>query len=70
MCNRDNSSDYPTCKIKQTLKMTITEIDVDTEDEVGSYEEDYDVDEVQISVRDYMKAEICLLYTSPSPRDS
>ena len=43
---RDNSADYPTCKIQQKLNFTITEIDVDTEEEIGSYEEDYDVPDV------------------------
>lgn len=38
--------------------MTITEIDVDTEDEVGSYEEDYDLSEVSVAIRDYIKAEV------------
>ena len=38
--------------------MTITEIDVDTEDEVGSYEEDYDLNEVSLAIRDYIKADL------------
>lgn len=40
---RDPSVDHPSCKISQKLTFTITEIDVDTEDEVGSYEEDYSI---------------------------
>ena len=40
---RDVSFEYPVCKLSQKLTFTITEIDVDTEDEIGSYEEDYDV---------------------------
>jgi len=43
---RDNSAEYPTCKIQQKLTFTITEIDVDTEEEIGSYEEDYEVPDV------------------------
>jgi len=38
--------------------MTITEIDVETEDEVGSYEEDYDLNEVSVAIRDYIKADL------------
>lgn len=49
---------YPHAKVQQSLTLEITEIDVETEDEVGSYEEDYDVDEVQIATRDYMKADL------------
>ena len=36
---------YPQAKIQSSLNYTITEIDVDTEEEVGSYEDDYDFDE-------------------------
>jgi len=52
------SSAYPQAKIKQALSMTITEIDVDTEEEVGSYEEDYDLNEVSVAIRDYIKADL------------
>ncbi len=38
--------------------MTITEIDVDTEEEVGSYEEDYDLAEVSVAIRDYIKSDL------------
>ena len=48
-----------TCKISQKLSFTITEIDVDTEEEVGSYEEEYEVPDVNVAVRDYVRAEIC-----------
>ena len=51
-------SAYPTAKIKAALTMTITEIDLDTEEEVGSYEEDYDIPEVSVAIRDYIKADI------------
>lgn len=51
---REKSLDYPTCKIQQKLNFTITEIDVDTEEEIGSYEEDYDVPDIQLSIRDYV----------------
>mmetsp|Transcript_25968 Transcript_25968/g.32336 ORF Transcript_25968/g.32336 Transcript_25968/m.32336 type:complete len:110 (+) Transcript_25968:2227-2556(+) len=49
---------FPQAKVKASLAMTITEIDVDTEDEVGSYEEDYDLSEVTVAIRDYIKAEL------------
>ena len=52
------SSPFPQAKVKASLSMTITEIDVDTEDEVGSYEEDYDLTEVSVAIRDYMKSEV------------
>ena len=34
---------FPSCKVQQKLTFTITEIDADTEDEIGSYEEDYQI---------------------------
>ena len=40
---RDPLVEYPSCKISQKLFFTITEIDTDTEEEIGSYEEDYAV---------------------------
>ena len=45
------------CKIQQKLQFVITEVDVDTEEEIGSYEEDYDFPEVTLGVRDLIKAE-------------
>jgi coatomer subunit gamma len=36
----------------------ITEIDVDSQDEVGSYDEEYDVPEVTVAIRDYIKADL------------
>jgi UDP-glucose 4-epimerase len=52
-----SQSDDSTCKISQKLAFTITEIDVETEEEVGSYEEDYEFPDVQIAVRDYIHVE-------------
>jgi hypothetical protein len=52
------NSDYPLAKIQQSLSLTITEIDVDTEEEIGSYEEDYALDTVSLAVRDYVKADV------------
>ena len=36
----------------------ITEIDVDSQEEVGSYEEEYDLPETQIAIRDYVKPDL------------
>ena len=36
----------------------ITEIDIDTEEDIGSYEEDYDVPDTVLGVRDFVKPEI------------
>jgi len=36
----------------------ITEIDVDTEEEIGSYDEDYDVPDVMLAIRDYVKPDL------------
>lgn len=47
---------FPLAKINQKLSFRITEIDVDSQDELGSYEEDYNLDEVSIAVKDYVKA--------------
>jgi hypothetical protein len=37
------------------LVFTITEIDVDSKDDLGSWEDDYALDDVNILVRDYIK---------------
>lgn len=59
MFNRTSANtDFPLAKIKQSLSFTITEIDVDTEEEIGSYEEDYELDAVELAVRDYIKADL------------
>lgn len=52
------SSPYPQAKVKSSLSITIAEIDVDTEEEVGSYEEEYDIPEVSVAIRDYIKADL------------
>jgi len=41
-----SSQPYPQAKVKASLSMMIAEIDVDTEEEVGTYEEDFDIAEV------------------------
>ena len=35
--------------------MKITEIEVDSQDELGSYEEDYALEDMQLVVRDYVR---------------
>jgi hypothetical protein len=37
------------------LTFTITEIDIDSKDELGAYEDDYALDDLSILVRDYIK---------------
>lgn len=46
---------FPLAKISQKLVFQITEIDVDSKDELGSYEEDYALDDSSIAVRDYIR---------------
>lgn len=46
---------FPIGKVTQKLQIQITEIDVDSKDELGSYEEDYNIDELQLAVRDYIR---------------
>ena len=46
---------FPLAKIQQKLAIKITEIDVDSQDELGSYDEDYKLEEVSIAVKDYIK---------------
>lgn len=52
---QDCEHPFPLAKVNQKLALKITEIDVDSQDELGSYEEDYNLDEMQIAVRDYIK---------------
>lgn len=45
-------------KVEQRMTFVITEIDVDSQEEVGSYEEEYDIPEVAIAIRDYIKPDL------------
>lgn len=56
--SKDNSVLYPTAKIKQAFNFTITEVDVDTQEEIGTYEDDYELPDVPLAVRDYLKGEL------------
>lgn len=48
---------YPSLKISQKLTMKITEIDVETEDDLGSYEEEYaQLQDLVLSTKDYLKS--------------
>ena len=48
---------YPSLKISQKLTMKITEIDVESQDEFGSYEEEYaQLSDLIISTKDYLKS--------------
>jgi hypothetical protein len=44
----------PAFKIQHGLNFTITEIDVDTQEEVGSYEEDYSLPDTVVLSADYL----------------
>jgi len=38
----------------QKLKMKITEIEVESQDELGSYDEDFDLEPMMLGVKDYI----------------
>lgn len=51
----NTSKHYPHLLIGQKLTFTITEIDVETEDELGSYDEEYTtVQDLRLTTKDYM----------------
>jgi len=39
----------PSFKLQQGLSFTITEIDLDTEEDIGSYEEDYVIPDIVVT---------------------
>lgn len=45
----------PTFSIVNMLNFTITEIDIDTEEEVGSYDEDFDIPDASVTTADYVR---------------
>lgn len=47
---------FPQGKVSQKLTFKITEIDVDSKDELGSYEEEYALEPMHILVKDYLTA--------------
>lgn len=48
----------PTFSISNILNFTITEIDIDTEEEVGSYDEDFDIPNVDLTSADYIRPQM------------
>lgn len=51
------TSEYPSLKISQKLTMQITEIDVESQDDLGSYDEEYTtLQDLTISTKDYLKS--------------
>jgi|LauGreDrversion4_2_1035121.scaffolds.fasta_scaffold3050895_1 hypothetical protein len=52
-----NLTQYPHLKISQKLTFLITEIDVESKEELGEYDEEFTaIQEVIISTKDYIKA--------------
>ena len=52
-----NITQYPHLKISQKLTFLITEIDVESKDELGEYDEEFTaIQDVIISTKDYIKA--------------
>lgn len=56
LTKQDCEHPFPQGKISQKLAIKITEIDVDSKDELGSYEEDYSLEPMHILVKDYLTA--------------
>lgn len=54
LTKEDCQHPFPQAKLHQKLQIKITEIDIDSQEGLGSYEEDYSLDEVQIAVKDYI----------------
>lgn len=48
---------YPSLTVEQKLAFTITEIDVETEDDLGSYEEEYtELQPLSLATKDYLSS--------------
>lgn len=47
---------FPSAKIHQKLQFYITEIDVDSQEKLGGYDEDYALDDLTLTVKDYIRA--------------
>lgn len=57
LTNEACSTPYPHVKISQKLVMQVTEIDVETEDELGEYEEEFtSIQDLVITTKEYLKA--------------
>lgn len=46
---------FPVAKVSHKLSLQIAEIDADSKDELGSYEEDYALEDLTLAIRDYIK---------------
>lgn len=57
LTKQDCEHPFPQVKVTQKLALKITEIEVDSKDELGSYEEDYALEPMHILVKDYLTAE-------------
>lgn len=56
MTNEECSSPYPHLTMSQKMTCTISEIDVDSGEELGSYEEEYTaINDLTISTKDYIR---------------
>jgi hypothetical protein len=56
LSNQDCTTPYPSVKISQKLVFKITEIDVESQDDLGSYDEEYEFKEdLSLSTKDYLK---------------
>ena len=56
LSKEDCPTPYPSVKVSQKLVFKITEIDVESQDDLGSYDEDYDqLQALSLSTKDYLK---------------
>lgn len=57
LSNEACQTSYPHVKIAQKLVMQVTEIDVETQDELGEYEEEFtQIQDLAITTKEYLKA--------------
>lgn len=55
---RNCEDSLPLFSISNNFTFTITEIDIDNEEEVGSYEDDYDIPDVSVTSADYIRPHV------------
>ena len=54
---RETAEGFPSFKVEQILTFQITEIDVDTEEPLGEYDEEFNsIQPVQLGIKDYLRA--------------
>ena len=57
LSNENCQTPYPHLKISQKLQMQVKEIDVESQDELGEYEEEFtQIQDLSISTKEYLKA--------------